>query len=78
MPDIDRNDYLSFVEFELLIVMEQVGCSIAIKRPDRTLRTRRLLRHAFEELDTDHDGRASPRRDLYEAGQFKQFDTIRT
>ncbi len=59
--DVDHDDNLSFVEYELLTLFERFGCD------DRNhngriepSELRAALTHAFQELDTDHDGVLSP------------------
>ena len=77
IADIDRNDYLSYVEFELLILMEQVGWTD--KNNNGRIELSELsdsLRHAFEELDTNHDGYLIPEEAAYmKPASFKSSDT---
>lgn len=77
IADIDRNDYLSYVEFELLLLMEQVGWSD--KNNNGRIELSELgdsLRHAFEELDTNHDGSLIPEEAAYlKPATFKAYDT---
>ncbi len=76
IADIDRNEYLTYIEFELLILMEQVGWN------DRN-RNGRIelselsdsLRHAFDDLDTDMDRNLTPVEAAYmKPENFKKFD----
>lgn len=56
IADIDRDDFLSFVEFELLIVMEQVGW--VDRNQNGRIELSELatsLAKAFAHLDTDRD-----------------------
>ena len=77
VADIDRDDFLTFVEYELLIVMEQVGW--VDRNQNGRIELSELtdsLAKAFAQLDADHDGRLS----AAEAGHlspkaFKDFDT---
>lgn len=79
IADIDRDDSLLYVEFELLIVMEQVGWT------DRNQNGRielselsESLAKAFEQLDADHDGKLTPAESGYmPAAEFKAFDKNR-
>lgn len=76
IADIDRDDNLVYVEYELLIVMEQVGWT------DRNHNGRielselgESLAKAFEQLDADHDGKLTAAEAGYmPAAQFKVFD----
>ena len=76
LTDIDRSDNLDSVEFELLIVMEQVGWT------DRNQNGRidlselsESLAKAFTQVDTDHDGKLSATEaGFMPAGKFKAFD----
>lgn len=74
--DIDRDDFLSYVEFELLIVMEQVGWTD--RNNNGRIELSELgdsLRRAFQGLDTDHDGQLSPEEAAYmKPAAFKKFD----
>jgi Ca2+-binding EF-hand superfamily protein len=76
VADIDRNDYLSFVEFELLLVMEQVGW--VDRNQNGRIELSELaesLRRSFEQLDTNHDGALSPEETSYmKPDSFKRFD----
>lgn len=77
VADIDHDDFLSFVEYELLIVMEQVGWT------DRNQNGRielsevgDSLHKAFDLLDADHDRHLSPEEAAYlQTEVFKRFDT---
>jgi Ca2+-binding EF-hand superfamily protein len=77
IADIDRDDSLSFVEFELLILMEQVGW--VDRNHDGRIELSELkdsLTKAFEQLDTDHDGKLTPAETAFmPAEEFKKFDT---
>lgn len=74
--DIDRNDFLAPVEFELLIIMEQVGWQ------DRNQNGRielselgASLEKAFDELDADRDGALTPTEAAYMRPEiFKRYD----
>ncbi len=58
IADIDRNDYLSPVEYELFIVMERVGWQDANQNGRIELsELTASLNRAFTELDLDRDGR---------------------
>ena len=74
--DIDRDGNLVFVEFELLIVMEQVGWLDRNHNGRIELsELRDSLAKAFEQLDLDHDGKLAPAETTYMAdGEFKRFD----
>jgi hypothetical protein len=75
--DIDHDDYLVYVEFELLIVMERVGWTDRA-HADRIeiSELRESLAKAFAQLDTDHDGQLSATEAAYmPAEEFKRFDT---
>ncbi|MSU49162.1 MAG: hypothetical protein EXS37_08785 [Opitutus sp.] len=77
--DIDRNDFVTLVEFELMIVMEQVGWQ------DRNQNGRielselgASLAKAFDELDADHDGTLSPAEAAFmRPAAFSRYDTNR-
>ncbi len=77
VADIDRDEFLGFVEYELLIVMEQVGWT------DRNQNGRIELSElgdsldkAFEVLDTDRDRQLSAEEATHmPADGFKKFDT---
>ncbi len=77
VADIDRDDFLSFVEYELLIVMEQVGWTD--RNQNGRIELSELgdsLNKTFELLDADHDGQLAPDEAVYmPAGEFKKFDT---
>jgi len=77
IADIDRSDTLDRVEYELLILMEQVGW--VDSNHDGRIELSELrasLTKAFEQLDTDHDGKLSPAEAGYmPAGEFERFDT---
>ena len=76
IADIDHDDNLVYVEFELLIVMEQVGW--VDRNHDGRIELSELresLVKAFEQLDTDHDGKLSPAEAAHmPADEFKRFD----
>jgi Ca2+-binding EF-hand superfamily protein len=75
--DIDRNEYLNAVEFELFLLMEQVGWT------DRNANGRielselgDALRKAFAQLDTDTNGKLTPAETAsLSAESFTAFDT---
>ncbi len=77
VADIDRDEFLGFVEYELLIVMEQVGWT------DRNQNGRIELSElgdsldkAFEVLDTDRDRQLSAEEATHmPADWLKKFDT---
>lgn len=76
IADIDRDDNLVSVEFELLLVMEQVGW-IDHNRNGRIelSELRESLAKAFEQLDTDHDDVLTPAEAGHmPAAEFKRFD----
>lgn len=76
IADIDHDDYLTFVEFELMIVFEAVGWNDR-NRSGRIEVTemRASLTKVFEELDADHDGLLSPQEAAYmQAARFARFD----
>ncbi len=57
IADIDRNDYLAPVEYELFIIMERAGWQDANKNGHIELsELTASLNKAFEELDLNHDG----------------------
>lgn len=74
--DIDRNEFLNAVEFELYLLMEQVGWT------DRNANGRielselgDALRKAFAQLDADTDGKLTPAETAYLApASFAAFD----
>jgi len=76
IADIDRDENLSLVEYELLIVMEQVGWTD--RNRDGRIGLSELgesLAKAFAELDTDHDGQLTAAEAAYmPAAEFKKFD----
>ena len=76
VADIDHDDTLSLVEFELLIVMEQVGWTDRNRNGRIELsELKDSLVKAFEQLDTDHDGRLAPAEAAFmPAAEFKTFD----
>jgi len=77
VADIDRDDFLSFVEYELLIVMEQVGWN------DRNQNGRielselgESLNKTFDLLDANRDRQLAPDEATHlQAEAFKRFDT---
>lgn len=77
IADIDRNEFINPVEFELYLLMEQVGWT------DRNTNGRielselsDSLRKAFAQLDTDTDGKLSPAEATYLSSEsFAAFDT---
>lgn len=77
VADIDRDDFLSFVEYELLIVMEQVGWTD--RNQNGRIELSELadsLNKAFDLLDADHDRQLSPEEAFYlQTEVFKRFDT---
>jgi Ca2+-binding EF-hand superfamily protein len=76
IADIDHDDNLIYVEYELLIVMEQVGWTDRNHNGRIEIsELRESLIKAFEELDVDHDGKLSPAETTYmPAAEFKAFD----
>ena len=76
LADIDHNDNLDYVEFELLILMEQVGWVDHNQNGRIDLsELKESLAKAFAQLDTDHDSKLSPAEAAYmPAAQFKAFD----
>lgn len=77
--DIDRDDHLLLVEYELFIVFEQVGW---IDRNDservELSELRDSLTRAFRQLDADGDGKLSAAEAAYLRPEaFAQFDTNR-
>ena len=77
IADIDRSGYLDRVEYELMIVMEQVGWRD--RNGNGRIELSELadsLRIAFVQLDTDHDGYLTPEEAAYlSPAAFKKFDT---
>ncbi len=77
IADIDRNDFLNPVEFELFIVMEQVGWTD--RNNNGRIEISELadsLRKAFAQLDTDTDGKLSPAEAAYLSSEtFTAYDT---
>ena len=76
IADIDRDDSLVYVEFELLIVMEQVGWIDRNHNGRIELsELRESLTKMFEQLDVDHDGQLTAAECTYmPAVEFKAFD----
>lgn len=76
IADIDQDDNLVFVEYELLIVMEQVGWTDRNHNGRIELsELRESLAKAFAQLDADHDGQLSATEAAYmPAAEFKKFD----
>jgi Ca2+-binding EF-hand superfamily protein len=76
LADIDRNDNLDYVEFELLILMEQVGWMDRNQNGRIDLsELRESLAKAFDQLDADRDGKLSATEaGFMPAGEFKAFD----
>lgn len=76
IADIDRNDYLNFVEFELLLVMEQVGWADRNNNGRIELSELDLsLRKIFASLDADTDGKLSPAEATHlQPEAFKKYD----
>lgn len=77
VADIDRDDFLSYVEYELLIVMEQVGWTD--RNQNGRIELSELgdsLNKVFDLLDTDHDHQLSAEEATYlQTEVFKRFDT---
>jgi len=77
IADIDHDDTLGFVEYELLIVMEQVGWTD--RNHDGRIELSELgasLAKAFALLDVDHDGKLTAAEASYmPAEEFARFDT---
>lgn len=76
IANIDRDDNLSFVEYELLIVMEQVGWTDRNQNGRIELsELRESLAKAFGQLDADHDGSLSSAETTYmPTREFAAFD----
>jgi Ca2+-binding EF-hand superfamily protein len=76
IADIDRTETLTRDEFELLIVMEQVGWVDRNQNGRIELsELRDSLAKAFEQLDADHDGFLSAAEASYmSAAEFGKFD----
>ena len=76
VADIDHDDYVTFVEYELLIVFEEVGWNDRNQSARiEVTELRAALTKAFERLDVDRDGQL----DKEEAGymqpeRFDRFD----
>lgn len=77
IADIDRDEQLAPVEFELLLVMEQVGW--LDRNQNGRIELSELgdsLRQIFEQLDTDRDHRLSPTEAIHLSSEaFKASDT---
>jgi len=77
IADIDRDEFLSLVEFELLLLMEQVGW--IDRNQNARIELSELadsLRKAFGLLDADSDRRLSPAEaKSFTPAAFKNFDT---
>lgn len=77
IADIDRNDSLSLLEFELMILMEQVGWTD--RNNNGRIELSELadsLRKAFEQLDTNQDGLlTTDEASFLQPEFFKIFDT---
>ena len=76
IADIDHDDNLLYVEFELLIVMEQVGWVDHNHNGRIELsELRESLAKAFAQLDTDHDSNLSPAEAAHmPEAEFQRFD----
>lgn len=76
IADIDRNDKLDPIEFELLVLMEQVGWTDRNQNGIIELsELRESLTKAFAQLDVSHDGQLSPAEATYmPPSEFKAFD----
>ena len=76
IADIDHDDSLVYVEYELLILMEQVGWNDQNHNDRIELsELRESLKKAFEQLDTNHDGHLTAEEATYmPAEEFKAFD----
>lgn len=77
LADIDRNGTLDRTEYELMIIMEQVGWSDNNGNGRIELsELRESLTKAFSEIDTDQDGFLTAEGAKFmTAEQFKRFDT---
>ena len=76
LADLDHDEYLTYVEYELFIVFEPVGWHDhnANGRMDVS-ELRVSLTAAFEQLDLDHDGLLDKKEAAYmEAKRFARFD----
>lgn len=77
LSDIDRDDSLSFVEYELFLVLEQVGW-VDRNHSDHIELSElaESLRKVFDLLDTDRDGRLSSAEAAHlQPDAFRKFDT---
>jgi Ca2+-binding EF-hand superfamily protein len=79
IADIDRDDSLIYVEFELLVVMEQVGWTDRDHDGRIELsELRESLTKVFEQIDVDHDGKLTTGEAAYmPAAEFRAFDKNR-
>ena len=77
IADIDQDDNLIFVEYELLIVMESVGWTDHNHNGRiEVSELRESLAKAFAQLDADHDGQLTAAEAAYmPEAEFKKFDT---
>lgn len=76
IADIDHDDSLTFVEYELFIVMERVGWTDRNRDGRIELsELRESLAKAFAPLDTDNDGQLTPAEAAYmPPEEFAKFD----
>jgi len=76
VADLDHDDYLTYVEYELFIVFEAVGWNDRNANGRMDISELRVsLTAAFEQLDADHDGVLDKKEAAYmEAKRFARFD----
>jgi Ca2+-binding EF-hand superfamily protein len=76
IADIDHDDNLVYVEYQLLILMEQVGWNDQNHNGRIELsELRESLKKAFEQLDADHDGKLTAAEAAYlSATELKNLD----
>lgn len=76
VADIDRDDSLLLVEYELLVVFEAIGWFDRNQTGRiEVTELRETLTKAFEMLDTNHDGKLDATETAYmQPDRFKRFD----